>query len=280
VEELLQKHRTFALSAGVGGFIFLFALLLRGCAFYERDLGKARTSVQEKAKNLAAPVPDDKYLKEMDRIVEQADQRVASLSREVGRTSTGEALWEECIADVLRTIGQDEVTERRALMDRARKLPSAAFSILLEKVRTAFLARASQAGVEIVPREFGFEVIEEATFARSLASLAAVTRVVDRAITLGVDKIEVISVSGTAAGGGAAAAPESFLSSQSAFFRIRGKPALLAELVKSVNDRDAAGRRLVLDEVRTLGRPDTVRPTEPGVVEFTIRVLLVNLEVR
>lgn len=279
MEELLQKHRTFALSAGVGGFIFLFALLLRGCAFYERDLGKARTSVQEKAKNLTAPVPDDKYLKEMDRIVEQADQRVASLSREVGRTSTGEALWEECIADVLRTIGQDEVTERRALMDRARKLPSAAFSILLEKVRTAFLARASQAGVEIVPREFGFEVIEEATFARSLASLAAVTRVVDRAITLGVDKIEVISVSGTAAGGGAAA-PESFLSSQSAFFRIRGKPALLAELVKSVNDRDAAGRRLVLDEVRTLGRPDTVRPTEPGVVEFTIRVLLVNLEVR
>ncbi|HEU4394722.1 MAG TPA: hypothetical protein VFS92_04090, partial [Planctomycetota bacterium] len=245
MEELLQKHRTFALSAGVGGFIFLFALLLRGCAFYERDLGKARASVQEKAKNLAAPVPDEKYLKEMDRIVEQADQRVAALSREVGRTSTGEALWEECIADVLRTIGQDEATERRALMDRARKLPSAAFSILLEKVRTAFFARASQAGVEIVPREFGFEVIEEATFARSLASLAAVTRVVDRAITLGVDKIEVISVSGTAAGGGAAAAaPESFLSSQSAFFRIRGKPALLAELVKSVNDRDAAGRRL------------------------------------
>ena len=283
MEELLQKHRTFALSAGVGGFIFLLALLLRGCAFYDRDLVRERATVQKNASDLSAPVPDDKYLKEMDRIVEQADERVAVLAREVGRTASGEALWEECIGDVLRTIGQDDANEKRALMDRARRLPSAAFSILLEKVRSALLAKASQADVEIAPREVGFEVIEEATFARSLAALAVVTRVLDRAIALGVDKVEVISVSGTSAAGGAAAvdaAASGFISSQTAFFRIRGEPGILAELVKSVNDRDASGRRLVLDEVRTLGRPETVRASEPGVVEFTIRVMMVNLEAR
>jgi len=279
VEELLQKHRTFALAAGVGGFVFLLALLLRGCAFYSRDLAAAQASVRQKAGDLSAPVPDDKYLKEMDRIVETADARVAALAREVGRTAAGEALWEECIADVLATIGQNTAQERAALMDRARKLPSAAFSVLLEKVRTAFLAKASQADVEIVPRDLGFESVEEATFGRSLASLAVVARVVDRAIALGVSKIEVITVSGTASGAGGPEGP-SFLSSQSAFFRIRGQPAALAELVKAVNDADPAGRRLVLDEVRTLGRPETVRATEPGIVEFTIRVFLVNIEAR
>ena len=66
-----------------------------------------------------------------------------------------------------------------------------------------------------------------------------------------------------------------------AYFATTGsEPGILAELVKSVNDRDASGRRLVLDEVRTLGRPETVRASEPGVVEFTIRVMMVNLEAR
>jgi len=278
LEELLQKHRTFALSVGVGGFVFLLALLLRGCAFYDRDLHAARASVQNRAKDLQAPVPDDKYLKELDRLVEAADERVAALSREVGRTSSGEALWEDCIGDVLREIGQDSPAERRNLMERARRLPSAAFSVLVDKARTVFKARASQADVEIAVPDLGFESIEEANFSRSLAALAVVARVVGKAIEVGVDKVETVAVTAAADPGGGQG--PSFLSTQSVFFKVRGDPARLAELVKSVNDKDASGRRLVLDEVRGLGRPETVRAGEPGVAEFVVRVFLVNLEAR
>jgi hypothetical protein len=274
LEELLQKHRTFALSVGVGGFVFLLALLLRGCAFYSRDLEGTRTRLTNQAKDLQAPVPDEKHLRELDRLVEMADQRVAALAREVGRTAAGEALWEECIGDVLREIGQDTPQERQALMQRARTLPSAAFSVLVDRARTVFQARASQANVEIAVPDLGFEAIDEASFSRSLAALAVVCRIVGKAVELGVQKIETISVTASAAD-----AP-TWLSAQSVFFKVRGSPASLAELVKSVNDRDASGRRLVLDEVRGLGRPETVRPGEPGIAEFNLRVFLVDLGAR
>lgn len=282
MEELLQKHRTFALSAIVGGFVFLLAVLLRGCAVYDRDLVQARTSVQNKARDLAAsPVPDERYLREMDRVVAAADARVAELALEVGRTEKGERLWEECIGDVLATIGQDTPEKRKDIMDRARRLPSAAFSLLVEEARTVFAARAAQNDVEIVPQDLGFEQVQEANFARYLAAMAAICRIVDRAIALGVDRIEGIGVSGSLQGiGGSENAP--FVQSQAVRFKVRGAPADLVELVKSVNDRDrgGAGRRPVLDEVFGLGRPEGIRAGEPGIAEFTVRVFLVNLDAR
>jgi hypothetical protein len=278
VEELLQKHRTFALSTGVGAFVFLLALLLRGCAVYDRNLVTSQAGVASKATQLrAGDVPDDKYLKDLDRVVQTADERVAALALEVGRTAKGEALWEECIADTLATIGEDTPANRRDIMERARRLPSAAFSLLLEKARGVLGARAVQAGVEVVQQDLGFEQVQEANFARYLAALAAGVRVVDRAIALGVDRCEQISVGGSLASfGGSENSP--FVQSQSVLFKFRGQPAELAELIKSLNDKDARGRRLVLDEVRGFGRPETVRPGEPAVAEFTIRVFLVNLD--
>lgn len=47
-----------------------------------------------------------------------------------------------------------------------------------------------------------------------------------------------------------------------------------------MNDVDAGGRRLVLDDVQQLGRPVTTRASASGSVEFTVRVILVNLEAR
>jgi hypothetical protein len=282
VEELLQKHRSFVLAAGVGAFVFLLALLIRGCAVYGRDLGLDRAGVQRKAGELTrTPVPDEKYLKDLDRVVEAADARVAALAAEVGRTAKGERLWEECIGDVLAVIGEDTPENRAEFLGRARRLPSAAFSLLLERVRVSFQQKAATAGVEIVPSELGFEQVQEANFARYLAGLAAAARIVDRAIALGVDRVESIAVSGAMQGmGGTPDAP--FLQSQALRFKFRGDPAALAELVRSVNDRgpDGRGRRIVLDEVATLGRPEQVRAGEPGVVEFAVRVFLVNLEAK
>lgn len=280
MDELLQKHRTFTLSVAVGGFVFLVALLLRGCAVYDRDLSITRSSVERKARELtAAPVPDERYLKELDRVVEAADARVAALAREVGRTAKGEALWEECVADVLRVIGQDTPAKRKDIMDRARRLPSAAFSLLLEEARTNLVTRAGRADVEIVPQDLGFDQIQEAGFGRSLAALAVVARVLDRCIALGVQRVEQIGV-GSSATGSSGTEEGSFLRAQAVRFRMRGDPAALAELVKSVNDLDASGRRLVLDEVQGLGRPATVRAGEAGNLEFTLRVYLVNLEAK
>ena len=278
MEELLQKHRTFALSTIVGAFVFLLALLLRGCAVYDKNLVAMQSAVSSQAGQLrTGEVPDDKYLKDLDRVVQTADERVAALALEVGRTAKGEALWEECIADTLAAIGEDTPANRRDIMERARRLPSAAFSLLLEKARGVLGGRAVQAGVEIVPQDLGFEQVQEANFARYLAALAAGVRIVDRAIALGVDRCEQISVGGSLASfGGSENSP--FVQSQSVLFKFRGQPAELAELVKSLNDRDARGRRLVLDEVRAFGRPETVRPGEPAAVEFTIRVFLVNLD--
>jgi hypothetical protein len=284
VDELLQKHRTFTLSVAVGGFVFLLAILLRGCAVYDRDLVAARASVTKKASDLVkSPVPDDRYLKEMDRVVEASDARVAELASEYGRTEKGERLWEECIGDILRIVGEDSPEARKAIMDQARRLPTAAFSLLADKARTSFVARASQNDVEILPQamDLGFEQVQEAGFSRSLAGLAAVCRVVDRAIALGVDKVENIAVSGSMqAIGGTENAP--FVNSVAVRFKLRGNPADLVELVKSVNDRDrdGKGRRMVLDEVFTLGRPDGVRAAEAGIAEFSAKVFLVNLDAK
>jgi hypothetical protein len=280
VEELLQKHRTFTLSVAVGGFVFLLAILIRGCAVYDLNLDTAHASLERKAKELdKARVPDDKYLRQMDAVVAAADARVAELAVEVGRTEKGERLWEECIGDVLRTVGQDTPEKRRDIMGRARRLPSAAFSLLLEEVRSGFAPRASQNDVEIVQADLGFEQVQEAGFARSLAALAAVCRVVGKAIDLGVTKVEGISPSGTVTGiGGTENAP--FVNSIIIRFKVRGEPADLAELIRSVNDRDrdGRGRRLVLDEVYTVGRPEGVKSLDQGIAEFSIRVFLVNLE--
>ena len=244
MEELLQKHRTFTLSVAVGGFIFLLAILLKGCAVYDRDLGSVHAAVEKKAKDLtASPVPDDKYLKEMDRVVAAADARVAELALEVGRTAKEEALWEECIGDVLATIGQDTPENRKDIMDRARRLQSAAFSLLLEKARTGFSPLASQNDVEIAQSDLGFEVVQEAGFARSLAELAAVCRILKKAIELGIDKIESIVPGGSMQNfGGTANAP--FATDLIVKFKMRGSPADLAELIKSVNDRDHEGQSL------------------------------------
>lgn len=282
MDELLQKHRTFTLSVAVGGFVFLLALLLRGCAVYKVDLNQARASVQNKAKDLtSSPVPDEKYLKDMDRVVATADERVAELAREVGRTARGEALWEECIADVLTVIGQNTEAERRDLMDRARKLPTAAFSRLLDKVRSTLAERAAQNDVEIVSPDLGFDQVQEAGFGRSLAALAAVVRIVDRCIALGVQRVENVAVATSAQGTGGAA-DDPFRTAQNVRFKLRGDPAVLAEVLKSLNDRDqgGAGRRIVLDELYSLGRPLTVKAGEAGNAEFMVRVYLVNLEAK
>ena len=283
MEELLQKHRSFTLAVAVGGFVFILAILLRGCAVYSRDLGAARTAVEKKAKDLQDPknpVPDEKYLKDLDRVVEAADARVAELANEVGRTNGGERLWEDCVGDVLAVIHKDTPEKRKDLMERARRLPSAAFSLLLEEVRTEFSQRAAQNDVEIAPQELGFEQVREADFGRYVAALAAIVRVVDRAITAGVSKVETIAVSNAAAAGGEETA--SFMQSILVRFRFRGPPPALAELLKTLNDRDreGRGRRLVLDEVQALGRPENVRAGEPGMTEFTVRVFLVNLEAK
>ena len=284
MDELLQKHRTFTLSVAVGGFIFLLALMLRGCAVYDRDLVAARQKVGAQAAALAkAPVPDQNYLKEMDRVVAAADSRVAELAAEVGRTEKGERLMEEEIIDILRIAGEDTPEVRKGIREQALRLPSAAFSLLVEKARSAFSARASQNDVEILPgaQDLGFEQVQEAGFARSLAGLAAACRVVDRAIALRVDKIENVSVSGSMQGiGGSENAP--FINSVSVRFKMRGDPADLAELLNSVNDRDreGKGRRLVLDEIFTLGRPEGVRTAEAGIAEFSVKVFLVNLDAK
>ena len=137
--------------------------------------------------------------------------------------------------------------------------------------------------MEILPgaQDLGFEQVQEAGFARSLAGLAAACRVVDRAIALRVDKIENVSVSGSMQGiGGSENAP--FINSVSVRFKMRGDPADLAELLNSVNDRDreGKGRRLVLDEIFTLGRPEGVRTAEAGIAEFSVKVFLVNLDAK
>ncbi len=282
MDELLQKHRTFTLSVAVGGLVFLMAVLLRGCAVYDRDLVAARQKVLRQSEELRKkPVPDEKYLKEMDRVVAAADARVEELASEVGRTEKGERLMEEEIADILRIAGEDTPEVRKAIRDQAVRLPSAAFSLLVEKARSAFAARASANNVEISPGalDLGFEQVQEAGFARSLAGLAAACRVVDRAIALGVDRIETIAVGGTMQGiGGTENSP--FINTVTVRFKVRGQPADLAELVKSVNDRDrdGKGRRLVLDEVFGLGRPEGVRAAEAGTAEFSVKVFLVNLD--
>jgi hypothetical protein len=284
VDELLQKHRTFTLSVAVGGFVFLMAILLRGCAVYDRDLDVVRAKVQKQSQELSkSPVPDEKYLKEMDRVVAAADARVAELAAEVGRTEKGERLLEEEIVDVLRIAGEDTPEVRRAIREQALRLPSAAFSLLVEKARSAFAARAAQNEVEILPgaQDLGFETVQEAGFTRSLAGLAAACRIVDRAIALGVDRIENVAVSGSAGAiGGTENAP--FINTVAVRFKFRGEPADLAELIKSVNDRDreGKGRRVVLDEIFTLGRPEGVRTAEAGIAEFSVKVFLVNLEAK
>jgi len=282
MDELLQKHRTFTLSVAVGGVVFLLALMLRGCAVYKTNLDGARAVVERKSKELTAtPVPDDRYLRDMDRVVEAADARVAELAREVGRTARGEDLWEECIRDTLKVIGKDSEATRRDLMARSRTLPTAAFSRLLDQVRTVLVERAAQGDVEIGSQDLGFDQVQEANFGRSLAALAAVVRVVDRCIALGVQRVESIAVHGSAQGSGGAP-DDPFLVIQNVRFKLRGDPAVLAEVVKSLNDRDdgGTGRRIVLDEVLGLGRPMTVKAGEPGNTEFIVRVYLVNLEAK
>jgi hypothetical protein len=280
VDELLQKHRTFTLSVAVGGFVFLLAILLRGCAIYDRDLEADRKSREAEAQALTKePVPDEKYLKELDRVVAESDARVADLAREVGRTEKGEALWDACIGDVLRTIGKDSPEARRALLEQARRLPAAAFSLLLSDVREVFLSRAASNDVEIGDPDFGFQQVQDAGFSRSVAALAAICRIVDRGIALGVDKVEQVAVSGTVAGAGGGET-DPFVNTVPVRIKLRGDPAVLLRLANSLNDRDrdGAGRRIVLDEIATLGRPEGIRATEPGVAEFTVKVFLVNLE--
>jgi hypothetical protein len=283
VDELLQKHRTFTLSVAVGGLVFLLAIMLRGCAVYDRDLVVVRGKVQRQAEDLRKATPDEKYLKEMDRVVAASDARVADLGNEYGRTEKGERLMEEEIIDVLRIAGEDTPEMRKTIREQAVRLPSAAFSLLVEKARSAFAARASQKNVEILPKaqDLGFEQVQEAGFARSLAGLAAACRLVDRAIELKVAKIEDITVSGSMQGiGGSENAP--FINAVVVRMKVRGDPADLAELIKSVNDRDheGKGRRLVLDEIFSLGRPEGVRSAEPAIAEFSVKVFLVNLEAK
>jgi len=282
VEELLQKHRTFTLSLLVGGFVFLVALLLRGCAVYDLDLPRTHADVERRARELTAdPVPDDAYLARLDQIVADADARVADLAGRVGRTGKGDALWEECVGDVLRGIGKDSPEERKRFLDLARRLPSAAFSQLHGDVRAVLLARASDASVEIVKDDLGFDRVTDAEFTKNLAALAAVVRVVDRAIREGVARVENVVVGqGMERKGGAEGDP--FLRSQDVAFDLRGEPAALAAVVRSLNERDreGTGRRLVLDSVSALGRALSIKSSDPGRTEFRVRVLLVNLDAR
>lgn len=282
MEELLQKHRTFTLSLLVGGFVFLVALLLRGCAVYDLDLPRTHADVERRARELTAdPVPDDAYLARLDQIVADADARVADLAGRVGRTGKGDALWEECVGDVLRGIGKDSPEERKRFLDLARRLPSAAFSQLHGDVRAVLLARASDASVEIVKDDLGFDRVTDAEFTKNLAALAAVVRVVDRAIREGVARVENVVVGqGMERKGGAEGDP--FLRSQDVAFDLRGEPAALAAVVRSLNERDreGTGRRLVLDSVSALGRALSIKSSDPGRTEFRVRVLLVNLDAR
>ena len=282
MEELLQKHRAFTLSVLVGGFVFLVSLLVRGCAVYHRDLDAARKRAANKAADLTRePVPDRAYLSALDKVVEVSDARVAELAGMVGRTDRGEKLWAECMRDVLVTIGANPDEKIPGLLERARSLPSAAFSLLLEDARTVLMSRASQADMEIQQADLGFERVTESDFTRNLAALAAVVRILDRSILEGVRRVEGISVGGSVQGMGGTEA-EPFLRFQPVVFKMRGDPAVLSRVIKSVNlrDRDGRGSRLVLDEVRSLGRPLTIRAGEDAIGEFAVRVVLVNLEAR
>lgn len=280
MEELLQKHRTFTLSVAVGGFVFLVALLMRGCAVYTVDLDKARVSAQNKANELRkAPVPDSAYLKKLDQIVEDADKRVQSLASSVGRTETGAALQEACIADILDLLGKNTEAYRGEIISLAQRLPNAAFTRLLGDVQTVLGDRASQKNVVIAQEDYGFDRINAEDFSRNVAALAAVVRVVDRAIKEGVTRVERVAVAGSAGRrGGTEARP--FIRLQPVGFSMRGDPPVLARLVRSLNERDrgGAGRSLVLDEVAGLGRATSVRPQDPGSVDFRVNVLLIDLE--
>ncbi len=282
MEELLQKHRAFTLSVAVGGFVFLVALMVRGCAVYKRDLTQARASVERKVQELnKEPVPDQAYLRKLDAVVEAADRRVAELAGTVGRTEQGEALWAACISDILEIAGKRTDTAVKEYVDLARRLPNAAFTRLLGDVQTVLAERASGANVVLDKEDLGFERIDATDFSRNVAALAAVARVVDRAITEGVDRITLINVGSTLGRiGGTEADP--FLRVQTVSFGMKGDPPVLERVVRALNERDhgGTGRRLLLEQVATLGRPTTVRPADPGEAAFIVRVLLVNLDAR
>jgi hypothetical protein len=280
MEELLQKHRTFTIAVAVGGFVFLIALMVRGCAVYDLDLESENKKVASKAGELnKEPVPDKAYLDKLESIVEQADRRVQNLAGAVGRTENGEKLWEACISDILAVLGKDTEAYRNEIVGIARRLPNAAFTRLLGDVQSVMAERASQANVIIGQEDYGFERITDEDFSRNLAALAAVVRVVDRSIREGVQKIERITVSGNVGRrGGTEAQP--FIRMQPVGFVLKGDPPILARVVRSLNERDrgGVGRSIVLDEVSGLGRPTTVRPQDAGTVEFRFNVLLVDLE--
>jgi hypothetical protein len=277
VDELLQRHRSFTLSVAVGGLVFLVALLVRGCAVHTKDLGNATAVLKRKAGELtASPVPDDAHLARMTAVVDEADRRVSSLATEVGRTASGERLVEECLADILVTCGKDSPAERKRYLELARRLPSAAFTELTSMAREVLVGRAVQADCEIAQDDLGFPNASEADFTRNMVCLAAVVRIVDRAVVEGATRVDSISVpSGMDSVGGTEADP--FLRGQAVTFRLRGAPSALAAVLRSLNEKDASGRRIVLDRLVTLGRPTTVRATEPATAEFTVRLLLVNL---
>ncbi|MHC4923989.1 MAG: hypothetical protein ACYTG4_07900, partial [Planctomycetota bacterium] len=238
-------------------------------------------SVKSRAADLLkAPVPDGPYLDKLDQVVEVSDGRVADLAGKVGRTNQGEALWDDCITDILEQIGENSEGTRRELMDLARSLPSAAFTRVHGRAVDVLQARASQADVELVQEDLGFERVREEEFSRNLATLAAVVRVVDRAITEGVSRVEGIAInSGTLRIGGSEVDP--FVQAHSVMFRLRGQPRVLANVIRSCNERpDASGPRLVLDEVRSLGRAEGVRSDRDGLAEFGIRVMRINLEAK
>jgi hypothetical protein len=201
---------------------------------------------------------------------------VAALAARVGRTSSGDRLVEDCVRDVLEQIGENTDATRREILDLARSLPSAAFTRLHGRAVDVLQSRASQADVELVQDDLGFDRVREEDFQRNLAALAAIVRVVDRAIREGASRVEAIALNAGVQRIGSEVDP--FLTSHSILFRLKGSPRALANVIRACNERPAGdGPRIVLEEVRNLGRPEGTRAAADGVAEFGIRVLRVNL---
>ncbi len=284
MDELLQKHRAFALSVLVGGFVFLVALMVRGCGVYTVDLKQRRTEVVAQGRAITAtPVPNDDRLRALEGLVKTAEEKVAALANMTGHTLVGEALQEECITAILGVIGAatpDKVADYR---DLARRLPNVCLSNLVGEVGRVLQSRAAQNGVEVAEDNLG---LQGATFQaedldRNLAGLAIITRVVDRAIQAGVLRIDSIVPGGSVrTAGGNQSQP--FVRSYTVQFKMRGDAAALTDVLRSLNERDreGKGRRVVLEELSSLGRTTGVRAGEPVELVFRARLLLVNLEAK
>ena len=254
MDEIWQRHKTFIVQVAVGAIVLLIVLLVKSSMYDGPDdpasLEKKNDTALKEIRS--APGPDQQSIDEQERTAKLAEEQIRSLASEIASLESGDAYVRENITRICALIEQgDRVDEFFSLYTQ---LPQTALSSLQGEIRTYFVGKAAQSGVELDERVGLTSGFQEDEVPLGIHGLAIVADVYRRALANpdieGVQDVAITKSAPRARAGAQSNVSTSRLKSFRIKLTLLGFPSGVQQVVSSFNTRaGGADRNVVLDDI-------------------------------